>query len=118
MVRVFSVHEYVLKRGVEADAFERAVDDAASRGCFDLPGLIDYRFVRKLRGSRPAHYAVLWTYQSRAAWAALWGEPGHAKSRDQFPPQWKTWEDEILAPLIDRDPRFVEYAAYQEYREG
>ncbi len=118
MAQAISVHEYVLKPGVGARAFEQAVDDAAGRGCFDLPGLIDYKFVRRLRGSRPAHYAAIWTYESRDAWARLWGEPGHAKPRDQFPTQWKVWEDEILAPLLDRDPQFIEYAAYEEYREG
>jgi hypothetical protein len=116
MARVFSIHEYVLKRGVAADVFEAAVDDAARRGCFDLPGLVDYRFVRRLRGSQPAHYAAIWTYESRDAWAKLWGNRGNAKPKDRFPSQWEIWEDEILAPLLDRDPQFIEYAAYEEYR--
>jgi hypothetical protein len=109
------VHEYVLKPGVEPEAFEQAVREARKRGCFELPGLVKHRFVRRLRGSRPAMYAAIWTYDGPEAWAALWGDVEHPKPRDQFPDCWKVWENEILEPLIDRDPQFIEYAAYEEY---
>lgn len=112
--RVTSVHEYVLAPGVDPEAFEAAVRAAEQRGLFDLPGLVEYRFVNKLRGSRPAHFAAIWTYESREAWARLWGGVDDPIPRDRFPDNWKVWEDELLAPLLDRDPQFIEYAAYEE----
>ena len=115
MARVISVHEYVLAPGVESQAFEDAVQTAEEQELFDLPGLVEYRFVEKLRGSRPARYAAVWIYEDRDAWQSTWGSVEEPMPREQYPRKWRIWEDELLAPLLDREPQFVEYAAYEGF---
>ena len=90
MPNVVSVHEYTLDEGVGPAAFERAVAEAERRDLFDLPGLAEYRFLEGLRGENEGRYAALWTYESRAA-----------------------WEEELLAPLLDRDPDDIAFTSYE-----
>ena len=113
MPNVVSVHEYTLNEGVGPAAFEEAVAEAERRDLFDLPGLAEYRFLEGLRGENEGRYAALWTYESRAAWAELWGEPGEPIDPDEYPERWRTWEEELLAPLLDRDPDEIAFTSYE-----
>ena len=116
MSRVISVHEYVLAVDVTDGAFERAVSNARERDLFDLPGLVEYAFLKGLRGDRRGSYTAVWTYESREAWERLWGPPGEPVEKDEYPESWKVWEDELLAPLLDRDPDEITHTAYEEFR--
>lgn len=115
MAQVVSVHEYALRPGVEPAAFEAALAAARERGLFDLPGLVEVRFLRALRATRRHSYAAIWTYESREAWEALWGPPGEPTPREARPDLWQTWEDGVLAELLDRDPDTIEFASYEEF---
>lgn len=112
--RVVSIHEYTLDAGVGPVAFERAVAEADRRGLFDLPGLVEYRFLEGLRGENEGRYAALWIYESREAWEELWGAPGAPVETDEYPERWLTWENELLAPLLDRDPDDIAFTSYEE----
>lgn len=112
--RIVSVHEYELKDDVSDDQFLRAVGEAQSRDLFDLPGLLEYRVLRGLKGARRGSFAAIWIYESRAAWQALWGSPASPKSKEEYPPAWRIWEDELLTPLLDREPDRVRYTSYEE----
>lgn len=114
MPSVVSVHEYSLDEGVDPAAFEEAVAAAERRGLFDLPGLVEYRFLEGLRGENEGRYAALWIYESRAAWAELWGEPGEPVDPEAYPERWRTWENDLLAPLLDRDPDDIAFTSYEE----
>ncbi|MGQ5517598.1 hypothetical protein [Halococcus saccharolyticus] len=114
MSRVVSVHEYTLAAGVDSAAFERAVAEAERRGLFDLPGLVEYRFLEGLRGDHRDSYAALWIYESREAWEELWGAPGAPIEADEYPERWLTWENELLAPLLDCDPDDIAFTSYEE----
>jgi len=115
MAKVLSIHEYSLKKGVKSKTFENAVKRARRRGLFNLPGLERYHFMRRLRGKSEPDYAAVWIYRSREAWAALWGDVSNPCSKESYPANWQIWEQEILAPLLDRDPDRIDYAAYQEF---
>ncbi len=114
MPRVVSVHEYRLQRGVEPAEFEAAVGAARERGLFDLAGLVEVRLLRALRTTRRQTYAMLWIYESREAWEALWGPPGRPVPKGAYPGLWQEWENEVLTRFLDREPDTIEYAAYEQ----
>jgi hypothetical protein len=114
MPHIISIHEYTLKSGVLPQQFEEAVRAAQRRGLFRLPGLIEYRFVRGIKGSRTGQYAAIWIYESSDAWEALWGTVDRPKSKDQYPANWQDWEDEFLAALLTQDPDTISFCSYEE----
>lgn len=116
--RIVSVHEYELQEGVDEEDLLKAVEEAEKRGLFDLPGLVGYRLLRGIKGSRQARMAAIWIYESRSAWEALWGPPDAELPKGHYPRQWREWEEELLAPLLDRDPDRVNYTSYEELAAG
>lgn len=114
MPRVISVHEYVLKPGVDEATFEQALHKAESDGLLDLPGLVDHHFVRGLRGARLGRYAAIWVYSSLEAWEALWGPVDQPHSPEEYPENWKVWENKVLARFLDSHPDRIHYTSYQE----
>lgn len=114
MARVISIHEYKLKRNVTSEQFENAVENARNRSLFNLPGLIDYHFLKRLRGRRQTDYAAIWVYQDKESWERLWGTINNPNKKEDYPEQWKIWENEILAPLLSEEPDHIYYAAYEE----
>jgi hypothetical protein len=115
MTRIISIHEYVLKPGIDAAAFERAVRSAKARGLFDLPGLVEYRFVRGIKGRRRDGLAAIWVYESRPAWERLWGSPDQPREPADYPATWQAWENEILAPLLAEAPDAITFTAWEEF---
>jgi hypothetical protein len=114
MASIFGVHEYVLKSGVHPNEFEKAVVRARKRGLFKLPGLVDYYFLRGVKGRRRGSYAAVWVFESREAWERLWGTADRPIGKEGYPDNWKIWENEILAPLLDRDPDTITFTDYEE----
>lgn len=110
--QVISVHEYELKPNVDAARLERAFRAAESRGLFELPGLVDYHFVRGIRGDRKGKYAAIWVYENLEAWEQLWGPIDQPLSKENYPEKWLIWEDEILAPILSGDPDKIRYTSY------
>jgi hypothetical protein len=115
MNRIISIHEYTLKAGVSAAQFEKAVEQGRKRGLFNLPGLINYRFLKRIRGTRQTHYAAIWIYENKAAWSSLWGTVDNPIKKENYPEQWKIWENELLAPLLSQEPDKIFYASYEVF---
>jgi hypothetical protein len=113
MGMVISIHEYDLRAGVTAEDFERALRAGERRGLLALGGLSGHHFLRGLRGERQGRYAALWRYDRREDWEALWGPIDRPHSREENPPRWRIWEDEILGPFLDRPPDEVRFTAYE-----
>lgn len=113
MGKVVSVHEYELKPGVAAKDFEEAVRAADTRGLFRLPGLVGYHLVRGVKGERRGRYAAMWIYESRAAWERLWGPPDQPRPFEEYPETWRTWEQEVLAPLLVQIPDTISFTTYE-----
>lgn len=114
MSRVISIHEYQLKPGADPQQFERAIQLAKESGLLELPGLVECLFVKGLRGQREGQYAFIWIYESREAWEKLWGPAPSPAGKDDYPHNWRIWEDRILAEYLDRQPDSVEFTAYEE----
>lgn len=114
MTKLISIHEYILKKNVSGEQFEKAVELARSRGLFNLPGLIDYQFLKYVRGTRNVQYAAIWIYSDRKSWEKLWGPVENPVKKDNYPEKWKIWENTILAPLLKQDPDQIYYASYEE----
>ena len=114
MTKIISVHEYTLKPDVDEHQFERAVTKARNSGLFDLPGLSICHFVKGIRGQRRQRYAFIWIYESKKAWERLWGPVAQPTSKENYPEKWRIWENEILAPFLDRDPNQISFTAYEE----
>ena len=114
MPKVISIHEYVLKPGVDAHQFENALRIAQGHGLFQLPGLLAYHVVKGIKGARQSQYTAIWIYESREAWEALWGSVEHPRRKHEYPANWQVWEDEILAPLLTQDPDTITFASYEE----
>ena len=110
--QVISVHEYELKPGVAGPELEAAFREAAGRGLFELPGLVGYQLVKGIKGARSGRYAVLWVYENRAAWERLWGTADEPTTKEGYPQKWRTWEEELLAPLLSQEPDEIRYTSY------
>ena len=115
MAKVISVHEYKLKDGVSRQQFEAAVEDARKAELFSLPGLMEYHFLRRIRGTREVEFAAIWIYENRESWEKLWGKADRPVRKEDYPEKWKIWEDEVLAPLLAQDPERLDYVAYEEF---
>ncbi len=89
---VISIHEYELKPSAEGAQFERAFKEAEARGLFELPGLLQYHFVKGIRGARKYKYAVIWIYENKKAWEQLWGPVDQPIPKSKYPDKWLTWE--------------------------
>lgn len=114
MPRVISIHEYELKPGVSGEAFERAAREAKRHGLFDLPGLVGHHFLRGLKGARRGAYTAIWLFESRQAWERLWGTIEVPVPAADYPKHWKTWENDVLAPLLNQDPDTIRFTSYEE----
>ena len=55
----------------------------------------------------------MWVYEGKEAWEALWGPVDRPRSKDEYPEKWLIWEDEVLAPFLDRDPDTIRYTSYE-----
>lgn len=110
---IVSIHQFELAEGIEPEAFEAAIEEAESRGLFDLQGLENYRFLYGIKGTRRKQYTALWEYESREAWESLWGSVDDPKSKAEYPESWIEWEDDLLAPLLANDPDEIEYTTYR-----
>jgi hypothetical protein len=114
MARIISIHEYELKAGADAGAFETAIQAAEARGLLRLPGLVSHHFIKGIKGARRGRYAAVWIYESRDAWQLLWGTPEHPRPFEEYPVNWQIWEQEILAPFLDRIPDTISFTTYEE----
>lgn len=110
---IISIHEYNLAENTTHNEFENSVAKAKSRGLFDLPGLVDYSFIKGLKGARKGEYSAIWVYENQQVWEALWGTPEDPKSKSEYPEIWIEWEDEILAPLLASDPDEIQFTTYR-----
>lgn len=54
----------------------------------------------------------MWIYESRSAWAAVWGPVDDPVPKSEYPDEWLTWEDELLGPILAADPDTIEYTSY------
>ncbi|UCH66475.1 MAG: hypothetical protein JSW63_04925 [Ignavibacterium sp.] len=116
MPKVISIHEYILKPNVNEEQFESAVLNAKESGTLRLPGLVDYYLVKGIRGHRKNLYAAIWIYESKEAWAKLWGPLDKPISKAEYPENWNKWENEILAPFLVQDPDEIKFTSYQELK--
>jgi hypothetical protein len=114
MAKVISIHEYELKAGVDEEAFVGAVRQAVESGLIELPGLEVMRFLRGIRGIRKDKFSTLWVYTDKEAWERLWGQVDHPTAKASYPAHWLVWEEEVLAPFLDRPPDEINFTAYEE----
>ena len=110
---ITSIHDYELAASATPEEFREAVRKAERRECFDLPGLVEYRFLRGVKGVRRDAFAAIWTYESREAWEALWGPVDDPVPKTDYPASWKVWEDDLLAAVLAGDPDEIEYTSYE-----
>jgi hypothetical protein len=115
MSRVISIHEYKLRDNISGEQFEAAVESAREQNLFELPGLTSYSFLKRIRGTREVEYIAEWIYENREMWERLWGKIDAPIKKEDYPEEWKIWEDELLAPLLSQDPDSINFAAYEEF---
>ena len=113
MSKIISIHEYVLKPGIDDRRFEDAIRAAQDRQLFRLPGLVDFYFIKGIKGTRKGDYTAVWIYESREAWERLWGSLQYPRGKRDYPKNWQVWEDEILKPLLIEDPDKITFTAYE-----
>jgi hypothetical protein len=113
MTKIISIHEYTLKPEVSEAQLKDAIQHALDRHLLQLPGLVEVHFLYGIKGKHSGQFTALWIYESREAWEQLWGSPEQPRSKVDYPEIWKIWEDEILAPLLDRDPDQIDYTTYE-----
>lgn len=114
MAKVISIHEYILKPEVDKSEFESAIQKAKQGGLLKLPGLLNFFFAKGVRGPRFGKYAAIWIYESKEAWEKLWGSEEHPHTKDDYPENWKIWENEVIGPFLSQDPDKILFNAYEE----
>lgn len=116
---IVSVHHYELAESTDPADFREAVSEAFSRRLFEnVPGLIEYRIGHGIRGARAGSFAAVWTYESKEAWTDVWGPVGEPVPKSDYPEPWRTWEDELLDPLLAEDPDTIDYTSYEIFETG
>ncbi len=114
MARIISVHEYVLKACADEALFEDAIRKARGDNLLSLPGLVQYYFVKGIKGARRGSYTAIWVFEGKDEWERLWGPPDQPIPRDRYPENWKVWEGQVLAPFLDKDPHLIRFTSYEE----
>jgi hypothetical protein len=114
MPRIISIHEYSLRSDANEEQFEQTILKAKDDGLLSLPGLEISFFGKGIKGSRGFCYIALWIYENNEAWENLWGTVHEPVPFEEYPKSWQTWERQVLAPFLDRDPDEIEYGSYQE----
>jgi len=113
MKKIISIHEYELKSGVTGKEFEGAFKTAEQEGLFNLPGLVNFYFLKGIKGKRRGHYAAVWVYRDRQAWEQLWGPVEKPVGKENYPVNWQRWENDILVNFIEGDPDKIFYTSYE-----
>jgi hypothetical protein len=115
---IVSIHRYELADSASHADFRDAVAAAVDRNLFDtVPGLVDYRIGRGIKGRHADQFAAVWVYESRAIWAAVWGPVDEPVPRSAYPDAWLRWEDDLLAPILADDPDEIEYTSYEVFAQ-
>jgi hypothetical protein len=112
---IISIHEYSLRKGKSTAQLEKSFKEAEEMDLFQLPGLKSYFLLKGIRGKRKNAFAVIWIYENLQKWEALWGPLDQPFSKEKYPEKWKIWEDEILAPLLDREPDKIDFTTYRAF---
>lgn len=116
---IVSIHQYELAADAEPADFRAAVTEATDRGLFEaIPGLVEYRIGRGIKGARAGQFAALWFYESRTAWESVWGPVDDPAPKDEYPEAWLVWEDELLDPVLADDPDEIVYTSYELLAQG
>lgn len=116
---IVSVHHYELAESADESDFRDAVEEAVDRELFEnVPGLVEFRIGRGIRGARTGKFVAIWTYESRDAWTDVWGEAGDPIPKSDYPQEWLVWEDELLDPVLAEDPDEIDYTSYELLARG
>jgi hypothetical protein len=111
---IVSIHQYELADSASPTDFRDAVTMAVDENLFDaIPGLVDYRIGRGIKGSRTDQFAAVWVYESKASWEAVWGPVDDPVPKPAYPDAWLRWEDDLLDPVLADDPNNIEYPSYE-----
>jgi hypothetical protein len=111
---ITSIHHYELAESADPSDFRDAVEEAVRRELFaSIPGLVDYRFVRGIKGDRTGKFAAVWTYESLEAWSDVWGPVDDPVPKAEYPDEWLSWEDELLEPIPADDPDDIQFTSYE-----
>lgn len=103
---VYSIHEHELNPAADPQAYEAAVQEAIAR--LRVPGLLAAQHLKGFKGERDGRYAVLWIFESAEAIRRNFGTP----DAPIWPPDWLHYENEVLAPFLDRHPDTVDFTDY------
>jgi hypothetical protein len=111
---IVSIHHYELADSATPSDFGDAVAVAVDEELFEgIPGLVDYRIGRGIKGSRTDQFAAVWVYESTDIWEEVWGPVDDPVSKSAYPDAWLRWEDELLDPILADDPDRIEYTSYE-----
>lgn len=113
MPKIISIHEYVLRTAVDEKQFENVLREAQESDLLQMPGLLEFYFVKGIKGLRRGYYAAVWIYESREAWEKLWGPLEQPRQKQDYPKNWMMWEERILAPFLATAPDRINYTAYE-----
>ena len=92
----------------------QADERARSGGLLALPGLESDRFLRGIKGTVESQWKAVWIPALRLAWEWIRGPLSDPKPRDRLPQRWQHWEDDLLAPLLMKEPDTIQFNSYGE----
>ena len=110
-MRIFGIHEYELKDGIDPQYFELVLKSALLSPKLDMPGLESRHFLKGYKSTRKGSYAVLWVFKSQEALEGLFGTEDKPK---RGPPNFVEFEDIVLNKFLDRPAHQIVFTDYWE----
>jgi hypothetical protein len=110
-MRIFGIHEYELKDGIDPQYFELVLKSALLNPELDIPGLESRHFLKGYKATRKGSYAVLWVFKSQEALEELFGTEDKPK---RGPPNFVEFEDIVLNKFLDRPADEIVFTDYWE----
>jgi 4-alpha-glucanotransferase len=106
MKTVYALHEHDLLPSANKRDYEAKVGEAIKK--LRVDGLLNAYHLKGFKGERQGKYAVLWIFASEEAIVQNFGTPENPK----WPEEWLHYENEVLAPFIDRHPDKINFSDY------
>ena len=103
---VYTFHEHELRSGIDHDDYEKKIGEAIKQ--LRVPGLLHAYHLKGFKGHRNGKYAILWIFESEEAIVRNFGTPQNPK----WPKDWLHYENDVLAPFIDRHPDKIDFTDY------
>lgn len=103
---VIAYHEHELKEDANEEEYLRRIGETIRQ--LRVPGLLKTYIVKGWKGAREGKFGVAWFFENEDAIVRNFG----TRDNPKWPEDWLRYENEILAPFLDRHPDKIVFTDY------